>query len=61
MSYAETDRIYKPMHAMTTSARVKMAVQENDIVANALARAEADLDEIKRNNTRAGTSVRLKI
>lgn len=54
MSYAETDRIYKPMHAMTTSARVKMAVQENDIVANALARAEADLDEIKRNNTRAG-------
>ena len=53
MSYAETDRIYKPMHSMTTSARVKMAVQENDIVAKALARAETDLDEIRKNNTRA--------
>lgn len=53
MSYAETDRIYKPMHSMTTSARVKMAIQENDIVANALTRAAADLDEIMRNTARA--------
>lgn len=45
----EIDRIYKPMHAMTTSARVKMAVQENDIVTNALSRASAELDEIWNN------------
>lgn len=53
MSYAETDRIYKPMHAMTTSARVKMAVQENDIVSHGLAEAAAELEEIKKNTTRA--------
>lgn len=47
------DKVYKPMHTLTTSARVQMAVKENDIVKHAIETARQDLAGIEKNSQRA--------
>ena len=47
------DRVYKPLHTVSTDRRVQMAVQENQIVQDALAAAQAELGQIQTLSDRA--------